>query len=99
MTTSNTGIESQEGQAGMEGVRDSANKLKDNLQTVGRDLREAASGHYEQVRDQANQYVSQGREYVSDLQDSVESHVRRYPTRSLLVAAGVGVLLGLVWRR
>jgi ElaB/YqjD/DUF883 family membrane-anchored ribosome-binding protein len=52
-----------------------------------------------QAQQVATEYYQQGREGLVDLQRTVEAQIREKPVQSLLIAAGVGLLLGLLWRR
>ena len=45
------------------------------------------------------QVYEQGRESLQDLNRTIEGEIRQRPLQALLVAGGIGVLLGLLWRR
>jgi ElaB/YqjD/DUF883 family membrane-anchored ribosome-binding protein len=45
------------------------------------------------------QVYEQGRESLQDLNRTIEAQIRERPIQALLVAGGIGVLLGLLWRR
>jgi ElaB/YqjD/DUF883 family membrane-anchored ribosome-binding protein len=48
---------------------------------------------------QAKDVAVQGREYVRTWPTQLEQQVREKPLQSLLMATGIGLLLGLLWRR
>ena len=63
-----------------------------------------------EMRDQAQQLIAQGKEVATEYyeesrnqvlawQQQLENQVREKPLQSLLVAAGVGLLFGLLRRR
>jgi len=61
--------------------------------------REKAQQVMSQVRERASAYYSQGREKAADYTHRVEDMVREQPMKSVLIAAGVGLLLGMLLRR
>ena len=52
-----------------------------------------------QLRDQASEYYEQGRQRAQEWEQGLEQYVQEKPVQSLLIAAGVGMLLGLLWKR
>jgi ElaB/YqjD/DUF883 family membrane-anchored ribosome-binding protein len=53
----------------------------------------------QQGRDVAAEYYEEGRNQVLAWQQQLENQVREKPLQSLLIAAGVGLLFGLLRRR
>jgi ElaB/YqjD/DUF883 family membrane-anchored ribosome-binding protein len=45
------------------------------------------------------QVYEQGRESLQDVHQTIEGQIRTRPLQALLVAGGIGVLLGVLWRR
>ncbi len=80
-------------------IRETAQQVGQNLRDMGSQVREAAQQGYEQVRQQASEYYEQGRERAREIQQSLEQYVQEKPIQSLLIAAGVGMLLGILWKR
>jgi ElaB/YqjD/DUF883 family membrane-anchored ribosome-binding protein len=66
---------------------------------VTEQARQAASEQFNRMRQTASEYYEQGRQKASEWEGQLESYVREQPVKSLLIAAGVGMLLGMVWRR
>jgi ElaB/YqjD/DUF883 family membrane-anchored ribosome-binding protein len=65
-----------------------------------------SSSTAEQVKQQVEGFAEAASEYYSDWSEqlractaSAEQYVRKEPIKSLLLAAGVGVLIGLIVRR
>src|SRR5438094_655821 len=58
-----------------------------------------AGARYNQLRDQASQYYDQGRQRAQEWEESLENYIHEKPLQAVLIAAGVGVLLGLLWKR
>jgi ElaB/YqjD/DUF883 family membrane-anchored ribosome-binding protein len=81
-------------------------ELKEKAVQVGKDVlemggavRDVAHEQFDHMRDRASGYVKQGREKIGEWEDGLESYIQDKPIRSLLLAAGAGLLLGLLWRR
>jgi len=70
-----------------------------DLQEMGGIVRDAAQEKLGQVRENASEYYEQGRDKVHDVVCTFEQFVRQQPFKSVLIAAGVGWLLGRFWRR
>ena len=52
-----------------------------------------------QVEETMTEYYEQGWESLADLNQTPEAQVRERPLPVLLVAGGIGLLLGFLWRR
>ncbi|MFO0984435.1 MAG: hypothetical protein U1E76_22365 [Planctomycetota bacterium] len=83
-----------------------ADGIRSHVSDIGaemRDLADAAkqtvSDTIEQVKEGAADSYAFGKEKAADLQKGVQSLVREQPVTALLVAAGVGLLVGLLWKR
>src|SRR5690606_31745161 len=85
--------------SGTEQVRESAAEVKENLRDLGSQARAAAQEQYDQLRQQANDYYEQGRVRAQEWEQGVEDYIREQPVKSMLIAAGVGLLLGALWKR
>jgi ElaB/YqjD/DUF883 family membrane-anchored ribosome-binding protein len=88
--------EANEGQAGL---GETATQVGQNLREMGTQVRDIAAEKYNDLRDQATNYYEQGRQRATEWEQGVESYVKEKPIQSVLIAAGVGVLLGLLWKR
>ena len=79
---------------------------KDHLGTAAGNLKEAASAKVEKIRHGAEQLRSATQSKAQELKGTVESwqaeghgYIRDNPTKSFLIALGLGVLLGLLFRK
>ena len=87
-------------QAGGTGdLRQTAAQVGENLRDMGSQVRDTATQQYEQLRDQASDYYQQGRQRAMEMEESLEQYVQEKPMQALLIAAGVGMFLGLLWKR
>jgi len=64
-----------------------------------KEMRDQAQELMTQGKEVAAEYYEEGRNQVLAWQQQLETQVREKPLQSLLVAAGVGLLLGLFRRR
>jgi ElaB/YqjD/DUF883 family membrane-anchored ribosome-binding protein len=73
--------------------------VQQSIRDMGSQLRDTASEQYSNLRQQATDYYQQGRERAVEWRDQLEDYVREQPVKSLLIAAGIGALFGILWRR
>ena len=90
---------SNAGQGAAGQLREGAAEVTQNLRDMGGQVRDAATEKYEQLRDQASEYYEQGRQRAQEWEQGLEQYVQEKPIQSLLIAAGVGMMLGLLWKR
>jgi ElaB/YqjD/DUF883 family membrane-anchored ribosome-binding protein len=76
-----------------------AEEVTEDLQEMGRTVRDAAQEKLGQLRKNASECCEQGREQVRHAQHAVGHFIRGLPIKSVLIAAGVGFLLGRSWPR
>lgn len=78
-----------------EAGREVAGKFQEAGQEVARQAQRL--GAYGQTA--ASDYYQQGRDQAAVWQEQLEQQIREKPIQSLLIAGGVGVLLGILLRR
>ena len=76
-----------------------AKEVSKDLKEMGVIVTEAAQERIGHVRENAAEYVEQGRKKAHGVACACEQYVRERPLRSILIAAGVGLLLGRFWTR
>jgi len=76
-----------------------AQQLRDYAGTKAGDLKEVASAKAQQFKQAAGQQVEQGRVKAREAHADAEEYIRQHPTKSVLTALGIGVVIGLVIRR
>ena len=98
---SDTGDQGNSGQSqgGTAGLQQTATQVTQQLRDAGGQVREQATEKYEQLRSQATEYYDQGRERAQEWEQNLENYVREKPLQAVAIAAGVGVVLGLLWKR
>jgi ElaB/YqjD/DUF883 family membrane-anchored ribosome-binding protein len=70
-----------------------------DIQELGGLAREMAQEKVEQLRTSASEFCEEGRDKAQQVERSFEEFVRQQPLKSVLIAAGVGMLLGGFWMR
>ena len=74
-------------------------KRSDHMQEIGKEMRDQTQELIAQGKEVAAEYYEEGRNQVLAWQQQVEKQVREKPLQTLLIAAGVGLLVGLLRRR
>ena len=74
-------------------------QLRDKAQEVVGNVKDAANEQYEHLRDTAEEYYEMGRDTAQQRQRGLEEYVQEKPVKALLIAAGVGMLMGILWKR
>jgi ElaB/YqjD/DUF883 family membrane-anchored ribosome-binding protein len=71
----------------------------DHMQETGKEMRDKAQELMTQGKEVAAEYYEEGRNQVLAWQQQLENQVREKPLQSILIAAGIGLLYGLLRRR
>ncbi len=82
-----------------EHLKESAQQVSENLRNIGSQARDAANEKFSDLKQQANEYYDQSRERAHEWEQGLEQYVQDKPIQSLLIAAGVGLVLGMLWKR
>jgi len=75
-----------------------AKEVTEDLQKMCGTVRDAAQENLGQVGEKAAEYCEQGRDKVHGAACACEQFLSRRPLTSVLLAAGVGWLLGRFWK-
>ncbi len=76
-----------------------AKEVSNDLKEIGGIVRDAAQEKLGQARENATEYLQQGRDTVHGVVGTFEQYVREQPVKSVLIAAGIGLLFGRFWMR
>ena len=74
--------------------RAQAKTVSNDLKEMGNIVRDAAQEKLGQVRENANDFYEQGRDKIHGAGSAFEQYVREQPVKSVLIAAGIGLLFG-----
>lgn len=80
-------------------VKDKVQEVASNVRDMGSQAYETASQKYEDAKESAAEYYRAGRDRAMEWESQIESYVRERPIKSLLMAAGVGIVIGMIWKR
>ncbi|MHB1038704.1 MAG: DUF883 family protein [Pirellulales bacterium] len=76
-----------------------AKEVTKDLRKMGSIARDAVQEEVAIVGERASEYYEQGRDRVHGVACACEQFLRQQPLRSVLIAAGIGWLLGRLWKR
>jgi ElaB/YqjD/DUF883 family membrane-anchored ribosome-binding protein len=76
-----------------------AKEVTERLQEMGRTVGDAAQEKLGQAGEKASECCVQGRDKVHGVACACEQFLRERPLMSVLMAAGVGWLIGRFWKR
>jgi len=79
--------------------REHAAALGDAVTRQARAARRALNTKVAELGDQGGELADAARAQATDLQDALEAYVVENPIRSVVIAAGVGLILGAMSRR
>jgi ElaB/YqjD/DUF883 family membrane-anchored ribosome-binding protein len=80
-------------------LRDRASETRDQVREHAREVGGQVKELGHEAMDVASAYYEQGREQLREWEETLGTQLREKPIQSLLIAGGVGLLLGLLWRR
>ena len=80
-------------------VQEAGAQVRDKAQEVGEQVRDKAQEASREVADTASEYYQQGRQQMEAVEHTLEDGIRAKPLQSLLMAAGAGMLLTLLWKK
>jgi len=76
-----------------------ASELGKDVQDLGKITKNIADETAQHLRENAGDYYKQGKEKAQKLEESLEVKIKENPIKALLIALGVGWLLGILTRR
>ncbi|HMB67876.1 MAG TPA: hypothetical protein VKU85_01150 [bacterium] len=80
-------------------LRDQVETLKEDVGQTAQLAKTAAAESLEDAKEKAREYVQTGREKKEHYEDALLTRVRERPLQSVAIAAGVGLVIGLLGRR
>ena len=76
-----------------------ARTVTQDIQELGGMAREMTREKVEQLQTGVADYAKEGREKIRQVEHGIEQYIREQPLKSMLIATGVGMLLGRFWMR
>jgi len=80
-------------------LREKMVETRDNLADMGHLAKETMQDKLHELKERATEKYGEGKERLHDFEESLVRQVREAPMKSVLIAAGIGLALGFIWRR
>ena len=80
-------------------LKETVSEISQNVREIGGEIGDLCAEKFTDVRDQAAGYYKKGRKKASEWEEGVEDYIKEQPIKALLIAGGIGLLVGLFWRR
>jgi ElaB/YqjD/DUF883 family membrane-anchored ribosome-binding protein len=80
-------------------LRERSGEMMEGARQTAQDLGRRAQEGFEKVRERASDYMDQGRQQLHAMGETVQDQVQERPMSAILVACGIGFLLGVLWTR
>jgi ElaB/YqjD/DUF883 family membrane-anchored ribosome-binding protein len=77
--------------------REKAAVLSHDVQELGKITKEIAGDTVNLFRENAADYYDEGMKKAQKLEKGLEHRIQENPLQSLLIAAGVGLIMGMFW--
>jgi len=79
--------------------KETTQALKEDVVKLGKITKEMASKTMEELKENAGEYYRQGLEKAQGWEKSLEGTIKKNPLQSVLIAAGVGLVLGIFFKK
>ena len=80
-------------------LREKVSETREDIAEIGHLAKETVQDKFHELKDRATEKYGEGKDKVQELEATVARKVRESPMKSVLIAAGVGLVLGYIWRR
>jgi ElaB/YqjD/DUF883 family membrane-anchored ribosome-binding protein len=87
------------GSIAQDAAKEKVSHIQDVVSERAADLRDATSRKAEELRARAGDFYDDTRHRAVDFERTLEQRIREKPLQSVAIAAGVGILLGVLWIR
>jgi ElaB/YqjD/DUF883 family membrane-anchored ribosome-binding protein len=81
------------------GNQDHLEASKAHARAAASEMRDAAAEAARELRERAGSVAGEWQGKARDIQNELEDYVRKNPAKSILAAAGLGFVIGLICRR
>lgn len=80
-------------------LREKVTETRENIADMGHLAKETVQDKVHELKEKAVQGYDDGKEKLRELGTSLVTMVRESPMKSVLIASGIGLVLGVLWRR
>lgn len=81
------------------GNQDHLKASKSHARAAAAEMRDAATEAARELRERAGSVAGEWQDKARGIQQEIEEYVRAHPAKSILAAAGVGFVIGIICRR
>lgn len=82
-----------------EPLRDKLAETRDNIVDMAHIATDSVRDKFHALKDKAAEKYGDGKQKMHELEENLARRVQEAPMKSVLIAAGVGLVLGFLWRR
>ena len=79
--------------------KETTQALKDDVVKLGKITKDMAAQTMEGLKENASEYYRQGVEKAQSWEKNLEGSIKKNPLQSVLIAAGVGLVLGILFKK
>lgn len=80
-------------------LRSKMSELGEDTQALGKITKELAGDTVDFISKNAVEYYKQGMQEAHKLEKTVSNKIKERPLQAIMIAAGVGLVLGALWKR
>jgi ElaB/YqjD/DUF883 family membrane-anchored ribosome-binding protein len=94
-----TGESSRSSSQGAQAIREKATEVGHGIRDLAETTRDVAREQLQRGKEVAREKLEQGKERARNWEGQLENTMRQHPLRTVLIAGGAGILLGLMLKR
>jgi ElaB/YqjD/DUF883 family membrane-anchored ribosome-binding protein len=79
-------------------IHDKAGEAGEKARSVAGKVKEAAQDTMTQIKESSAHAVEEGKKRAATLERTLEGMIKESPIKAVLIAAGAGLLVGVVWK-
>ncbi|MCE9624035.1 MAG: hypothetical protein K8R69_01075 [Deltaproteobacteria bacterium] len=89
----------EHGKEPLEDLQQNATQVADDMLKLGNAIQSLAADSWQSVQNKLSELYDSGQHKVASAEKKIEGQIQKRPMQALLVAAGVGFLIGLMKRK
>lgn len=79
--------------------KEAANALKNDFEKLGKVTKDLTDDQWHQLQENMSDYYQRGQDSLQQLEEKLESQIRKYPAKALMIAVAAGFILGWLRRQ
>jgi ElaB/YqjD/DUF883 family membrane-anchored ribosome-binding protein len=97
--SNNTAEAANGGRSAVAAAREVAGNVAGKVKDAGSNAAHFVWDRYHHLSEDAHHAYDAGRDTAQKWEQSAEQYVKNRPMKALLIAAGIGILIGVLWKR